>query len=399
MIVLVGQIMRRPLIVGFMLLVLLLPMVPAELESSVSLSLVDTLEDNDIGIRAGKVSPDGISVLLVGESGYAHRISSIHPEDRSMDVTLSTNRNSNLNDVSWHPRGETAFITGDMGVALRYTTDNHAISTLNGSGALLGVDMTSVEWRPAGDYAYFGGSDGSIWKFSEGSGMTALDGTRTSPISDISCHRSQNVCVVTTLNDGMAVISTNDQVTFLSGTSGNTWIGVDCADPTLNECVGFASGLKTQAIRIDTIDSSKSTVRDIEQFGTLNGEFTGISRGHDGTTIVHLAPFSTIRQQPLISEAFVQILPEDASNWDSVVSGRSIEMVWENEHQQGFLVTSFGNIVEFETISDEEELTMISVIVMVAVTVSVPGVVLGLIYMNSPYLQRKYLQLRGFDKK
>ena len=125
--------MRRPLIVGFMLLVLLLPMVPAELESAVSLSLVDTLEDNDIGIRAGKVSPDGISVLLVGESGYAHRISSIHPEDRSMDVTLSTNRNSNLNDVSWHPRGETAFITGDLGVALRYTTDNHAISTLNGS--------------------------------------------------------------------------------------------------------------------------------------------------------------------------------------------------------------------------------------------------------------------------
>ena len=100
--------------------------------------------------------------------------------------------------------------------------------------------------------------------------MTALDGTRTSPISDISCHRSQNVCVVTTLNDGMAVISTNDQVTFLSSTSGNTWIGVDCADPTLNECVGFASGLKTQAIRIDVIDSSKSTVRDVEQFGTLN---------------------------------------------------------------------------------------------------------------------------------
>ena len=73
-------------------------------------------------------------------------------------MSLSTNRNSNLNDVSWHPRGETAFITGDLGVALRYTTDNHAISTLNGSGALLGVDMTSVEWRPAGDYTYF-------WRF------------------------------------------------------------------------------------------------------------------------------------------------------------------------------------------------------------------------------------------
>ena len=399
MIVLAGQIMRRPLIVGFMLLILLLPAVPAELESAVSLSLADTLEDADIGIRAGKVSPDGVSVLLIGEDGYAHRISSMHPEDRSLDVELSTNRNTDLNDVSWHPRGQTALITGDLGVALRYTIENHAISTVNGSGALLGTDMTAVEWRPAGDYAYFGGSDGSIWKFSEGSGMTDLSETRTSPVSDIACHSNQNVCVVTTLNDGMAVISTNDQVTFLSGTSGNTWIGVDCADPTLNECVGFASGLKTQAIRIDTIDPSKSTAREVEQFGTLDGEFTGISRGHDGTTLVYLAPFSTIRHQPLISEAFVQILPEDAAAWDSVISGRSIEFVWENEHQQGFLVTSFGNIVEFETISDEEEMTMISVIVMIAVTVSVPGVVLGLIYMNSPYLQRKYMQLRGYDKK
>jgi len=35
----------------------------------------------------------------------------------------------------------------------------------------------------------------------------------------------------------------------------------------------------------------------------------------------------------------------------------------------------------------------------IAVTISVPGVVLGLIYMNSPYLQKKYLQLRGLKKK
>jgi hypothetical protein len=40
--------------------------------------------------------------------------------------------------------------------------------------------MTAVEWRPAGDYAYFGGSDGSIWKFSEGSGM-ALSNQGHSP--------------------------------------------------------------------------------------------------------------------------------------------------------------------------------------------------------------------------
>jgi hypothetical protein len=112
-----------------------------------------------------------------------------------------------------------------------------------------------------------------------------------------------------------------------------------------------------------------------------------------------MTPFSTIRQQPLITEAFVQILPEDAIAWDAVVSGRSIEFVWENAHQEGFIITSFGNIISFEPISDVEKMDMVSLVVVIAVTISVPGVVLGLIYMNSPYLQKKYLQLRGLKKK
>jgi hypothetical protein len=315
-------------------------------------------------------------------------------------VELSTARNAALHDVSWHPRGETALITGDMGVALRYSTENHAITTVNGSGSIIGLNMTAVEWRPAGDYAYFGASDGSLWKFNEGSGMTAIADTRSSSISDIACHRSQNICVVATLNDGLAVLSTNDQLTFLSGTGGDTWVGVDCADPTLNECVGFASGLRTQAIRLDMVDASESTTRAIMQLSSLEGDFTGVSRGHDGTTLIHMAPFATIRQQPLVSEAFAQIVSEDAMAWDAVVAGRSLEVVWENAHQEGFIITSFGNIVSFEKIGvSGEDLDLLSIMVMAAVTISVPGVVLGLIYMNSPYLQRKYLQFRGLKKK
>ena len=38
------------------------------------------------------------------------------------------------------------------------------------------------------------------------------------------------------------------------------------------------------------------------------------------------------------------------------------------------------------------------VLVLGAVAVSVPGVILGLIYMNSPWMQRKYRELR-FGKK
>lgn len=393
------QIMRGYFFLGFVLMILLLPSVPAEPQSAIELELVDTLEEFDIGINAGKVSPDRLSVLLIGKDGYAHIVSALHPEDRSQDIQLSTNRNADLQDLAWHPGGKTALLTGDFGMALRYTVETHGISTVNGSGALLGLNMTAVEWRAAGDFAYFGAADGSVWKFSEGSGMVKLSDTQNSPVSDISCHRNQNICVVSTLNDGMAVISTFDQVTFLTGTVGETWIGVDCADPTLNECVGFASGKKTQAIRLDMNDPSKSTTRSIGELSTLTGDFTGVSRGHDGTTLVHMAPFSTIRQQPLVTEAFVQILSEDAVAWDAVVSGRSIEVVWENGHQEGFIITSFGNIISFQSINDVEKMDMVTMVVVIAVTISVPGVILGLIYMNSPFLQRKYLQMRGLKKK
>ena len=36
---------------------------------------------------------------------------------------------------------------------------------------------------------------------------------------------------------------------------------------------------------------------------------------------------------------------------------------------------------------------MLTTAILIAVSVSVPGVILGLIYMNSPFLQRKYNQI------
>ena len=129
------------------------------------------------------------------------------------------------------------------------------------------------------------------------------------------------------------------------------------------------------------------------------GDFTAVSRGHDGTTLIHLAPFSTIRHQPLISEAFAQIVSTDATEWDPVVSGRSIEVVWENAHQEGFIITSFGNIVSFGSFEEEVEVGLVPMVIGVVVVISVPGVILGLIYMNSPFLQNKYYKWRGLKKK
>ena len=55
-------------------MILLLPIVIAE-SKQVDLSLESSIANYDLGISTASVSPDGESVLLIGNEGYAHLIS------------------------------------------------------------------------------------------------------------------------------------------------------------------------------------------------------------------------------------------------------------------------------------------------------------------------------------
>ena len=372
-----------------------MPIVVAEPSSVIQITSSSTLEENDIGINSGSISPDGEAVLLVGKDGYAHRISAIKPLDRSKDIELNAGTSKEFQDVAWHPRGNTALITGESGMALRYDTDDHSISNVNGSGAVNGLDMTSVAWRTSGDYAYFGAVDGSIWKFSEGSGFEKLDSyEKPSPVSDIACHRTNNICVVVTLNDGIAVIGKDHHVTWMGNTNSETWMAVDCADPTLSECVAFASGLKTKAIHLNFEDSSLSYGETTMILPTLEGDLTGVSRGSDSSSLIHLTPFGLVRQQPITSEVYAQLVYSDVEEWDAVVAGRAIKLTWENKPLNGYFITDYGNIIAFQPATVEIDNSIMTMMILIAVSVSVPGVIIGLIYMNSPFLQRKYAERR-----
>ena len=391
--------MRVKLLLAFFCLsILLLPSVLSA-SSVVEMKLEASLSESDLGIIAGDVSPNGESVLLVGKDGYAREISALEAEDRSRDIELVTGRNVDLQDTSWHPRGQAALIAGDLGVALRYETYDNSITLVNGTGTIIGHNLTTVEWRQAGDYAYFGADDGGVWKFAEGIGFVALDDTRNSSITGISCHRNIDSCVMSTLQDGLAVIGPTHNLTWLSGSSSHTWVDVDCAEPILNECLGFASGLRTGIIKINSVDATKSSAKTPVQYTTLEGDFTKISRGYDSTSLIILAPFSTVRQYPVDDDAYVQISSEDALEWDPVISGRSISFIWENSFNSGFIITSFGNVISFQPPSEEVAESLVVVVIGYVVVISVPGVILGLIYMNSKTLQNYYAKLRGFDKK
>ncbi|MEJ6653694.1 MAG: hypothetical protein QNL55_04940 [Euryarchaeota archaeon] len=387
--------MRGQIIYSIFLAILLLPIVVAEPSSVIQITSSSTLEENDIGINSGSISPDGEAVLLVGKDGYAHRISAIKPLDRSKDIELNAGTSKEFQDVAWHPRGNTALITGESGMALRYDTYDHSISNVNGSGAVNGLDMTSVAWRTSGDYAYFGAVDGSIWKFSEGSGFEKLDSyEKPSPVSDIACHRTNNICVVVTLNDGIAVIGKDHHVTWMGNTNSETWMAVDCADPTLSECVAFASGLKTKAIHLNFEDSSLSYGKQTMMLTTLEGDLTGVSRGSDSSSLIHLTPFGLVRQQPITSDAYAQLVYSDVEEWDAVVAGRAIKLTWENKPLNGYFITDYGNIIAFQPATVEIDNSIMTMMILIAVSVSVPGVIIGLIYMNSPFLQRKYAERR-----
>ena len=67
-------------------------------------------------------------------------------------------------------------LVGDDGLAMRYDTYDHSITYVNGTFTVLGHALTSVVWRPGGDFAYVASSaTGDVWKFAEHTGFELLE--------------------------------------------------------------------------------------------------------------------------------------------------------------------------------------------------------------------------------
>ena len=381
----------------FLILVILLA--PIAAASEVGFKQENALAEQGLNIQAGEVSPSGSNILLVGDDGFVHMISASAPGDRSQDQEINSSRTARFNDVSWHPNGETALIAGDRGAALRYSLSDNSIDAVNGAGITGSIELTATSWRPGGDLAYFGAKNGNIYSFNEGEGMLKLEDTKSSEITDISCHLEQNICLATSIDDGIAVIDRTREITWLDGTSSDTWVAVDCADATYIKCAAFASGRRHVSIVLDIQDASQSTTGQVMQLQEGSTDFIALSRGYDGTSLIHLAPMESVRYKLDIDEVFMHIESKPITDFDPEVAGQRIAFMWEIGEDEGWMITNEGSIVEIYPTESRESLGIMETIVFAAVAVSVPGVIIGLIFMNSSYLQRKYRELRGFEKK
>ena len=381
---------------SFILLLLLL--VPLASASEVGFENENPLGEQGLNIRAGEVSPNLESILLVGDDGYIHMISASSPGDRSQDQDIDSSRSARFNDVSWHPNGQTALIAGDLGAALRYTLSDNSIQAVNGAGKVGSIELTAVSWRAGGDLAFFGAKNGNIYSFNEGEGMSQLEGTMDSEITDIACHIEHNLCVASTLNDGIAVIDRTREVTWLDGTSGYTWMASDCPDPTYRKCVAFGSGRVHVSIVLDIEDASQSSTEKVLELLEGSTDFIATSRGYDGTSLVHLAPMESVRYKTSLDEVFMHMEAQAITEHDPEVAGQRIALMWETGEDDGWMITNEGLVINIYP-TDGVEIIGGMLIMGWVVVISVVGTVIGLIFMNSTYLQRKYRQLRGFEKK
>ena len=378
---------------------MLMPLVGAsdEPQATVDIKLERRLANFDLGINGGELSPNGETVLIYGAEGYAHVISATDADDETKDIRLENETMFDINSVSWHPGGKSALLVGDSGTVLRYNSTNHALGEAEGAASVAGQDINSVEFTPGSSVAYLGTEGGQIWKYYANT-FTMLDNEASSRITDIACMKNDNICVFSTLNDGLAVVDQGDTVTWISNTRFSTWIGVSCEDPTMNSCSAFASGKKAGFIEIDVIDSTKTTLGAVTGLKYHEGDIIADNPATDSSTLLAMAPLGMLRWNQYSEEAFLMFSNDNASEEDILLSGDRYAMAWENSEYSGFLVTGQGRIVSFEPASEESEVGIPGFLILL-VALCVPGVFIGLIYWNSPWLQRKYASLFNRSKK
>ena len=251
--------MGRRFVASVLIFVMMAATIAAGASSNAEISSLGRIESYALAINDAQVNPQQDTILAVGDEGYSVLIDFDSPGDSEKRTVLDSGRNVSLNSVGWHVGGKTAFIAGENGVVLRYVESSGTIENVDGTGALEGTDINAIEWRNNGDRAYLGGEAGRIYSYDAENGFQLIDQTADSDITSISCHRHHSVCIVTTLQNGIAIIDRDSQVSW-HGSSSDTWLDSVCSDSDVNECVIIASGRRVSVIILKPDDIQNSIV-------------------------------------------------------------------------------------------------------------------------------------------
>ena len=370
-------------------------------ESAVELENPIWIAESDLGLEVLAIGGETKQkVLVAGADGYARLLDGENPSEQ---IELAPPTEETIRGIDWHPRGKTALLVGDNGVMLRYVAEDHSVNTVTGSAQLNGVDVAAVAWNAAGSVAYVGGEDGWIWAYHEGQDgqgvFELITESAGSDITGIACQEEQHVCAVTTETDGIALIdsNTNHTMYWIDGQE-RRWLGVNCAEPVFNRCVAIGEGRAIGSLGINIQQPELSTLF-TQIIPDLGGEFTYIHKRAPGETLISMAPFQLTAWDMNNGEAYEWVEYSDVVNSSDALAGERLIGSWGtiDNPNVGYVVTSYGAIIGFHPPEETSVWTdsLISYILAVVVLVAVPGVIFGLIFMNSEKLQRKYFARRN----
>ena len=323
-------------------------------ESIVDLGRVVSLHDSDVGLENAVSSNNRAIVLAFGVGSTIYKINSTVPENFE---EIFWNGSDDLLDADFHPSDESALIVGKNGVVLRFSSSGNNVTDAGGRIFFGQTELNAISWNGDGSWSYIGGQDGWIWRArgTENGGLDVIpiEDRMISDVTGIDCIRERNMCVISTKSDGIGIIDDNHKITWIGG-NGYPWKEVICPENSDTTCVAISDDKNIATVNIDIFKVEDSKM-EIVQLLELEGLFTDIFHYEDSKSLISLVPFSVIEHDLNEERSYPWLNNSDVTEFSTEISNELIIYSWSNGRDNGWIITSSGNIIQFTPSELREE--------------------------------------------
>lgn len=358
--------------VGFLIIVtILIPIIGAD--SALELGEIVYLEDSDIGLLGATIDSQNEEVLAYGKNSKIIIINPVNPQD-NFDITW--NSGFNLTDADYHPSGNTAVIVGESGLVLRYSKETGNVQRVGNFVQFNNDNLESISWNADGSWAYMGSEEGNIWKFRGGIGNSSevqlISDRILSKVTSIDCHKNVNICIVSTISDGIGIIDDSHRINWIGGTN-YPWVDINC--PEGNSCIAISSENNLGAIELNLDKPFESSLK-VTYLSSIFGKLMLVEHQNIDVNLISLVPFSLIEFNSTTGDAFTGIEYNDVKEFSASISDEIIISTWAIDKDGGWILTSQGTAVKYNQIILNSNSSLLDFLVMLSFLV----IILGIIY-------------------
>jgi hypothetical protein len=348
---------------------ILIPIIGAE--SALELGEVVHLEDSDIGLLGATIDSQNEQVLAYGKNSKIIIINPVNPED-NFDITW--NSGFNLSDADYHPSGNTAIIVGESGLVLRYSKETGNVQRVGNFVQFNNDNLESISWNADGSWAYIGSEEGNIWKFRGGIGNSSevqlISDRILSKVTSIDCHQDVNICIVSTISEGIGIIDDSHRINWIGGTN-YPWVDINCPDG--NSCIAISSENNLGAIGLNLDKPFESSLK-VTYLDNIFGKLICVEHQNKNVNLISLVPFSLIEFNSTTGDAFSGIEYKDVKEFSASISDEIIISTWGIDKDGGWILTSQGTAIKYDQIILNSNSSLLDFLVILSFLVIILGI-------------------------